>query len=313
MPLGSDEAGPEAGVGECEYGRPAAPVAVVNVAVPETGEKKTQRKGLSSRDVALVAGLSMRRVYAADDDEQKQGHDGVSHASEEVQRTRAMKFELNHGHEWDVSTREAIDIQNRLASSVVEVALPSEPATIAGVDVSFRRRAYKDYAAQCGIAVLSLPDLEIVDEAQWEGDVTFPYVPGLLSFREIPAVIAALERLSVRPDIFMTDGQGLAHPRRFGLACHLGVALDMPAIGVAKKKLVGEFSGLSLERGSHEPLTHSGELVGAAVRTRTATKPVFVSIGHRITLLEAIRLTLVCAPRFKIPEPTRMAHRLSRE
>lgn len=223
-----------------------------------------------------------------------------------------MKFELNHGHDWDVSTQEAIRIQNRLAESVIQEPLPFTPSTIAGVDVSFRRRGYKDYAAQCGIAVLSLPELDVVDQAKWEGDVTFPYVPGLLSFREIPAVVAALEGLSVRPDVFMTDGQGLAHPRRFGLACHLGIALDVPALGVAKKKLVGTFDALGSERGCHVPLTHRGDLVGAAVRTRKNVKPVFVSIGHRMTLQEAIDLTLACAPRFKIPEPTRMAHHFSR-
>lgn len=223
-----------------------------------------------------------------------------------------MKFELNHGHDWDVSTADAVLIQHELAGSVREEALTTVPTTVAGVDVSFRRRGYKDYAAQCGVAVLSLPDLELVDSAQWTGDITFPYVPGLLSFREIPAVIKALERLSVRPDVFMTDGQGLAHPRRFGLACHLGVALDIPTFGVAKKKLVGEYMGLAPERGSHEALTHRGELVGAAVRTRAAVKPVFVSIGHRITLAEAVELALTCAPRFKIPEPTRMAHHFSR-
>ncbi len=223
-----------------------------------------------------------------------------------------MEFELNHAHDWDVSTHEAIRIQNRLAASVSEEPLADTPATIAGIDVSFRRRGYKDYAAQCSIAVISLPDLELVDQATWKGDITFPYVPGLLSFREIPAVVKALAQLTVRPDVYMTDGQGLAHPRRFGLACHLGVALDAPVFGVAKKRLVGDFEGLGTERGSHVPLTHRGDLVGAVVRTRINTKPVFVSIGHRITLNEAIGLTLASAPRFKIPEPTRLAHHLSR-
>jgi len=223
-----------------------------------------------------------------------------------------MKFEHNHAHRWDVSMREAVEIQNSLASLVVEKPLPFTPRTIAGVDVSFRRRGYKDYAAQCGIAVLSLPDLEVVDKASWVGDVTFPYVPGLLSFREIPAVMRALEGLFIRPDVFMTDGQGLAHPRRFGLACHLGVALGIPTIGVAKKKLVGEYEGLPIDRGSSTMLTHKGEPVGAAVRTRQHVKPVFVSIGHFITLTEAVDLTLRCAPRFKIPEPTRQAHHFSR-
>lgn len=223
-----------------------------------------------------------------------------------------MKFELNHSHDWDVSTTEAIRIQKDLASRVAEVPLLSTPQTIAGVDVSFRRRGYKDYAAQCGVAVLALPDLEVIDEASWVGDVTFPYVPGLLSFREIPAVLEALEQLTIWPDVFMTDGQGLAHPRRFGLACHLGVALDAPVIGVAKTKLIGEFAGVDDDRGSRTPLMHRGEQVGAVVRTRKAVKPVFVSIGHRISLEEAVDLTLACAPRYKIPEPTRRAHQLSR-
>lgn len=223
-----------------------------------------------------------------------------------------MKFELNHSHDWDVSTTEAIRIQKDLASRVAEVPLRSTPQTIAGVDVSFRRRGYKDYAAQCGVAVLALPDLEVIDEASWVGDVTFPYVPGLLSFREIPAVLEALERLMIWPDVFMTDGQGLAHPRRFGLACHLGVALDAPVIGVAKTKLIGDFAGLDDDRGSWTPLMHRGEQVGAVVRTRKAVKPVFVSIGHRISLEDAVDLTLACAPRYKIPEPTRRAHQLSR-
>lgn len=223
-----------------------------------------------------------------------------------------MKFEHNHAHSWDVSTQEAIQIQNRLASLVRQEPLTFTPRTIAGVDVSFRRRGFKDYAAQCGVAVLSLPDLEVVDKASWVGDITFPYVPGLLSFREIPAVMEAIGRLSVRPDVFMTDGQGLAHPRRFGLACHLGVALDIPTIGVAKKKLIGEFEYLADKRGASTAVTHKGELIGAALRTRMHVKPVFVSIGHRITLPEALDLTLVCAPRFKIPEPTRKAHNFSR-
>jgi deoxyribonuclease V len=223
-----------------------------------------------------------------------------------------MKFEQYHAHRWDVSTQEAIRIQNSLASLVRQEPLAFAPKTIAGVDVSFRRRGYKDYAAQCGIAVLSLPDLTVVDRASWVGDITFPYVPGLLSFREIPAVMEALDRLCVLPDVFMTDGQGLAHPRRFGLACHLGVALDIPTIGVAKKKLIGDFESLARDRGSSTALTHRGELIGAALRTRMHVKPVFVSIGHRITLPEALDLTMVCAPRFKIPEPTRQAHHLSR-
>lgn len=223
-----------------------------------------------------------------------------------------MKFEQYHGHKWDVSTSEAVHIQMQLASRVAASPLPRAPRTIAGVDVSFRRRGYKDYFARCGIAVLALPELEIVDRASWSGDVTFPYVPGLLSFRELPAILEAADGLSVRPDIFMADGQGLAHPRRFGLACHLGVAFEVPTFGVAKKKLVGEYSRLGMERGSQADLVHEGERVGVALRTRRAVKPVFVSVGHGITLEEATDLALRCAPRYKIPEPTRAAHHLSR-
>jgi deoxyribonuclease V len=138
-------------------------------------------------------------------------------------------------------------------------------------------------------------------------------VPGLLSFREMPAILPALERLTIRPDVLMTDSQGRAHPRRMGLACHLGVLLDWPTVGVAKSKLTGDFDDLDAEKGSRAELVDRGEVVGVALRTRTDVKPVYVSVGHRITLDEAIALTLRCAPRYKIPEPTRHAHRLSRE
>lgn len=223
-----------------------------------------------------------------------------------------MEFELNHGHKWDVSTREAIGIQKELASRITFEPLPQRPETIAGVDVSFQRVGYKEYDAQCGIAVIALDTLEIVDRAQWEGHITFPYVPGLLSFRELPSVIEALERLSVRPDIFMTDGQGYAHPRRLGLACHLGLALNRPTFGVAKSRLIGTHGKLGSKRGETTPLFDKDELIGMVVRTRANVKPVFVSVGHRVTLEEAVDLTLACAPRFKIPEPTRAAHYLSR-
>jgi deoxyribonuclease V len=223
-----------------------------------------------------------------------------------------MDLELYHGHEWDVSTREAVEIQRALADRLLFEPLPAAPATIAGVDVSFQRLDYKQYAAQCGVAVLSLPDLGRVDAAGWEGGVTFPYVPGLLSFRELPAVLAALEQLSVRPDVIMADGQGYAHPRRMGLACHLGVALDMPTFGVAKSRLVGTHGELGRTKGSTTPLLDGDDLIGMVVRTRTNVGPVYVSAGHRILLEEAVELTLACASRYKVPEPTREAHRLSR-
>jgi len=218
-----------------------------------------------------------------------------------------MQIDVYHAHPWAVSPKQAVTIQRDLSASVRAVPLPRPAETIAGIDVSIR-----EDRAQAAIVVLRLPDLAVVDQAVWRADVPFPYVPGLLSFREIPVILPALERLHTWPDVLMTDSQGLAHPRRFGLACHLGVLLERPAFGVAKRLLTGRYRNLGGEKGSRMPLRHQGESVGAALRTREGVKPVYVSIGHRITLEEAVTLTLACAPRYKIPEPTRLAHHLSR-
>lgn len=224
-----------------------------------------------------------------------------------------MQVQLYHGHDWDVSTTEAVAIQRELAHRLRFEPLPAPPDTVAGVDVSFRRLGYKEYAAQCGVAVLSFPSLERVDGATWTGRVAFPYVPGLLSFRELPAVLNALREIRVRPDVIMTDGQGYAHPRRMGLACHLGLALDAPTFGVAKSRLTGTHGEPGRRKGSTAPLVDGDETIGMVVRTRADVHPVFVSAGHRITLEEAVELTLACSPTYKVPEPTRTAHRLSRE
>jgi deoxyribonuclease V len=218
-----------------------------------------------------------------------------------------MQIDVHHAHPWDVSPKEAVAIQRDLAASVRAVSLPHPPQTVAGVDVSIRGDL-----AQAAIVVVRLPDLVVVDQAIWRATVPFPYVPGLLSFREVPVILPALERLHTWPDVLMTDSQGLAHPRRFGLACHLGVLLECPAFGVAKSLLTGRYQNLGSEKGSRASLRHQGESVGVALRTRTGVKPVYVSIGHRIMLDEAVALTLACAPRYKIPEPTRLAHHLSR-
>jgi deoxyribonuclease V len=224
-----------------------------------------------------------------------------------------MHFDLHHTHDWDVTPKEAIAIQRDLADRVQEVPLGGSVETIAGIDVSIRKDDAGTPFAQAAIAVLRLDDLTCIDQAIYRDVVPFPYVPGLLSFREVPVILPALERLAVRPDVLMTDSQGRAHPRRMGLACHLGVLLDWPTVGVAKSKLTGDFDDLDAEKGSRAELVDRGEVVGVALRTRTDVKPVYVSVGHRITLDEAIALTLRCAPRYKIPEPTRHAHRLSRE
>lgn len=219
-----------------------------------------------------------------------------------------MQVVLQHEHSWEVSTDEAKRIQHRLASEVEAVRLPDNIETVAGIDVSIR-----DDTAQAAIAVLELPGLRVVDRAIHRCEVPFPYVPGLLSFRETPPVLPALEQLSVTPDVFMTDSHGLAHPRRFGFACHLGVLLDHPTLGVAKSILTGDPEGmLDAEKGARVPLNQEGETIGCVLRTRTDVNPVYVSVGHRITLTDAVALTLDCSPQYKIPEPTRHAHKLSR-
>lgn len=218
-----------------------------------------------------------------------------------------MPIDLQHRHDWDVSPERARQIQLKLAEQVKVASLGEPVETVAGVDVSIR-----DDTAQAAVAVLALPDLEVVDAVTHQRDVPFPYVPGLLSFREMPAILPALDELSVQPDVFMTDSHGRIHPRRFGLACHLGVLLDRPALGVAKSPLTGEPDGeLESAKGDHIPILDGWETLGALVRTRTDVNPVYVSVGHRMTLDEAIDLTLACSPKYKIPEPTRQAHKLS--
>ena len=218
-----------------------------------------------------------------------------------------MFFTQHHAHSWQVTPKEAIAIQRDLAGKVRAEPLSGPVKTIAGVDVSIRGDRF-----QTAIVVVTLPDLRVIDKVVWSGDVPFPYIPGLLSFREMPAILPALEKLSVKPDVFMTDSQGIAHPRRFGLACHLGVMLDRPAFGVAKTRLTGHFVDPLPEKGNATPLEDKGEVIGTVLRTRTNIKPVYVSIGHRISLDEAVRLTMACCPRYKIPEPTRLAHTLSK-
>ena len=218
-----------------------------------------------------------------------------------------MQPTLHHAHPWDVSPKEAVKIQRSLAGEVQVEPLARDVKHIAGVDVSVRGDKF-----QTAITVLNLASLEVVDEAVWRGNVPFPYIPGLLSFREMPAILPALEKLSIWPDVFMTDSQGLAHPRRFGLACHLGVMLDMPAFGVAKTRFIGRYKEPGLEKGSKSLLEDKGEIIGQVIRTRTNVKPVFVSLGHRVTLEDAVRLTLASTTKYKIPEPTRLAHKLSK-
>lgn len=212
-------------------------------------------------------------------------------------------------HRWDVSPAEAVDIQRRLASLVVRTGSVRAPALIAGVDVSAGGRQAGTRPALAAVVVVRWPGLEPVEQSVVRADIRFPYVPGLLSFREIPVLVPALERLRSTPELVLVDGQGIAHPRRLGLAAHLGLLLDLPTIGCAKSRLVGTLSEpLGAERGAVAPLVDAGEEVGRAVRTRTGAKPVYVSVGHRIALECAVRWVLALAPRFRLPEPVRLAH-----
>jgi deoxyribonuclease V len=213
-----------------------------------------------------------------------------------------------HDHPWDLAPREARELQSCLAGRAVLSDRFGELRQVAGIDVHFEEQGAVTRAA---IAVLHLESLAVVEQAVARRPTTFPYVPGLLSFREIPAVVDALGALTSGPDLLMCDGQGFAHPRRFGLACHLGWLMDRPTIGVAKSRLIGEFDAPGRERGAWSPLLDRGELIGAALRTRAGVRPVFVSQGHRVGLESAVRLALACTDRFRIPEPTRQAHRLA--
>lgn len=209
-------------------------------------------------------------------------------------------------HRWDVTPEEAVALQQQLRRQVVLQADLGRVERVAGVDVSFRGGK-----ARAAVVILSFPQLAVVERALAEVPVTFPYIPGLLSFREGPAVLAAFERLTLWPDLVIFDGQGLAHPRRFGLACHLGLFLDLPSIGCAKSRLCGTYQEPGPFRGEWSPLYDGGEVIGAALRSHPAKEVLFVSPGHRVDLETAIRYVLACCTNHRLPETTRWAHRLA--
>jgi deoxyribonuclease V len=216
-------------------------------------------------------------------------------------------------HGWDLSPREAIALQARLRDRVVRADRIGTVRLVAGVDVGFEADGRTTRAA---VAVLDFPGLALVEQSVVRVPTRFPYVPGLLSFREAPAVLAAFERLRTAPDLILYDGQGIAHPRRFGIASHVGVLLDCPSIGVAKTRLVGAHRMPANRRGAWAPLRDAAadgrmETIGAVLRTRAGVKPLYVSIGHRVSLRTAIRWTLACVTRYRLPETTRWAHRLA--
>ena len=209
---------------------------------------------------------------------------------------------------WPTDVASARAVQEALRDQVVREDAFGAVDLVAGIDVGFEDGGETTRAA---VAVLEFPGLELYETVIRRMPTCFPYVPGYLSFRELPAVLAALQGLDRQPDLLLCDGQGLAHPRRFGLACHLGVLTDLPSIGVAKSRLIGTHGTLPTEKGQWVPLLDKGETIGAVVCTRTDVSPVYVSIGHRIGLMTAIDCVLRCTTRFRLPETTRMAHRLA--
>ena len=211
-------------------------------------------------------------------------------------------------HPWDVTPAQARAIQLEGRGRVIAEDRLGDVRRVAGIDVGFERDGAISRAA---VAVLDFPELRLVESAVARLPTSFPYVPGLLSFRETPAVLEALGRLSERPDLLLCDGQGYAHPRRFGLACHLGVLTGLPSIGVAKSRLIGTHGALPEQKRAWVPLLDGDETIGAVLRTRSAVAPLYVSIGHRVSLPTAICWVLACTTRYRLPETTRHAHRLA--
>ncbi|MEO0409380.1 MAG: deoxyribonuclease V [Cyanobacteria bacterium P01_A01_bin.135] len=209
---------------------------------------------------------------------------------------------------WPDTREAAIALQRQLQERVILQDQMGQVVHVAGVDVGFESGGSITRAA---VAVLTFPELVLVDRAIARCPTTFPYIPGLLSFRELPAVIDALNRLTILPQLLLCDGQGLAHPRRLGIACHLGLLTDIPAIGVAKSRLVGNHDPAPEPKGGWTLLTHREETIGAVLRTRQGTKPLFISSGHRISLATAIDYVMRCTTRYRLPETTRHAHKLA--
>jgi deoxyribonuclease V len=225
----------------------------------------------------------------------------------EIIRMPESVIDERYAHEWNVDPSEAADIQRELRSHVITENRLGTVNLVAGVDVGFPSRD----TARAAVVILRFPQLVPVAYAVAEKPVQFPYIPGLLAFREVPVVLSAVKKLQRMPDLFIFDAHGLAHPRRLGLASHAGLLLDTPSIGCAKSRLVGQSVEPGLDRGDHVPLVHEGEQIGAVLRTRAAVKPVYVSIGHKVDLETAVQYVLDCAPRYRLPETTRYADRVA--
>ncbi len=208
-------------------------------------------------------------------------------------------------HSWQVSIAQALEIQQRLAAQVSKKSEVTTPRFIAGVDISVGKG---EGTATGAVVILSYPELSVVETKVAQGKLDFPYIPGLLSFRESPLTLAACQKLTIAPDLILVDGQGIAHPRRLGLASHLGLLLNTPTIGCAKSILCGNHEVLGDEPGSYAKILDRGETIGAALRTKLRVKPVYVSIGHKVDLQTAAYWVMNCCRGYRLPEPTRLAH-----
>jgi deoxyribonuclease V len=211
-------------------------------------------------------------------------------------------------HSWDLSYADARKLQTQLAERVEFTRFVQKRSMlVAGLDCAFGEDGQVVIAA---IVVMQVPEFKLIETANHTCKVTFPYIPGLLSFREAPACIVTAEKLRSEPDLFIVDGQGIAHPRRLGIAAHLGLFFDRPAIGCAKSRLIGEYDTPGKNKGAFSLLTHKSETIGAVLRTRRDVKPVYVSVGNKCLLENAIELVMGCTARYRLPEPTRLAHQL---
>ena len=219
-----------------------------------------------------------------------------------------MKKPKHPTDNWPTNIADAKQVQLELVTRVIRNNELREVEYVAGVDVGFENNGKTTRAA---VAVLNYPDLTLHEQVVTRTPTCFPYVPGYLSFRELPGALDALSRLQIMPDLILCDGQGIAHPRRFGLACHLGVVTGLPTIGAAKSRLIGTYTEPGLSRGNWEPLLDKKEIIGAVLRTRDGVNPLFISIGHRVDLETAIHYVMHCTTRFRLPETTRWAHKLA--
>ena len=214
-------------------------------------------------------------------------------------------MKIKNIHSWEVSYSEARAIQEKVSRMVEIKPLGQRVNYIAGADVAY---SVKTNRLMASVIVFDFPLLNIIEEVWSEGEATFPYIPGLLTFREAPILLRAFAKLDREPDVILFDGQGIAHPRRIGLASHVGVILGRPAIGCAKSRLIGEYTEPGKNKGDKTPLKDKGIIIGTVLRTRTRVKPIFVSVGHRVDLGTAVKIVLACTGKYRLPEPTRQAH-----